>query len=77
MYSNTSTLLLSLIAIPFTLALTTNYDSATNATRAPPSRYYLKTRVIDHGNLDKNDLYLSSYHTGTYMTRPYQIKGNV
>ena len=65
MYTNIPTLLLSLIAIPFTLALTINYNSAINARSVPPSRYHLKTRVIDNGNSDKNDLYLSSYHTGT------------
>ncbi|KAM0800328.1 hypothetical protein BDR22DRAFT_963289 [Usnea florida] len=64
MYSKTPTLLLSLIAIPFALALTTSHNSATNATSAPPSRYYLKTRDIDNGNSDKNNLYLSSYHSG-------------
>ena len=55
---------LSLITLPFTLALPTN--SSTNTTLTPPSRYYLKTAVLDNGNADKNDLYVSSYHTGPF-----------
>ena len=58
--------LLFLINISLTLALTTpNLPSAApNGTITPPSRYYLKTRVLDGGSPDKNDLYVNSYHTG-------------
>lgn len=57
-----------IINLSLTLALTTPTptNSSTNTTITPPSRYYLKTRVLDYGNADKNDLYVSSYHTGSF-----------
>lgn len=57
-----------IINLSLTLALTTPTptNSSTNTTITPPSRYYLKTRVLDNGNADKNDLYVSSYHTGSF-----------
>ena len=57
--------ILSLATLPLTLALALpNSTNATNTTITPPSRYYLKTRVLDNGSADKNGLYVSSYHTG-------------
>lgn len=56
----TLTALFPLINLSLTLALSP--PNPTNIT--PPSRYYLKTHVLDDGNADKNDLYVSSYHTG-------------
>lgn len=57
---------LFLINLSLTLAvIPSNANNSTaNTTFTPPSRYYLKTSVIDGGNADKNDLYVSSYHTG-------------
>lgn len=58
--------LVSLINLSLALAVTpsTPSNSTTNTTFTPPSRYYLKTSVIGDGSADKNDLYVSSYHTG-------------
>lgn len=53
----------TLVNVSLTLAVTTP-----NANFTPPSRYYLKTSVIDDGDADKNDLYVSSYHTGPLLT---------
>ena len=39
--------------------------SAASATVAPPSSYYLKTRVVGQGHNDKDGLYVSNYPTGT------------
>ena len=62
--------ILSLINLSLTLALTppNATNSSANTTLTPPSRYYLKTRVLDEANADKNDLYVSSYHTGASET---------
>ena len=62
---------LSLIALPFTLTLTLPTNSSGNTTLTPPSRYYLKTVVLDNGNADKNNLYVSSYHTGPLKPFPF------
>ncbi|CAD6563581.1 MAG: hypothetical protein ASARMPRED_000070 [Alectoria sarmentosa] len=62
--------LASLLTVPSALALATpsippsTVNSTTNGTITPPSRYYLQTRVKDHGSSDKNGLYVSTYHTG-------------
>ena len=58
---------LSLINLSLALAVnaaSSPDDSTTNPTLIPPARYYLKTSVIGDGNADKNDLYVSSFHTG-------------
>lgn len=53
------------LATPLALALPQPYPtSAASATVTPPSSYYLKTRVVDHGHFDKDGLYVSNYHTG-------------
>lgn len=54
------------IDISLTLAVTppNPTNSTISTTFTPPNRYYLKTRVIEDGNADKNDLYVSSHHTG-------------
>ena len=51
-------------ALPFTgaAAFTTSNERSTNA--APVGEYYLLTSVIDGGDEDKNNLYVSGYHTG-------------
>ncbi|KAF6235745.1 hypothetical protein HO173_005940 [Letharia columbiana] len=56
----------SFINLSLALAVTPSNptNSTANTTFTPPSRYYLKTSVIGAGNADKNDLYVSSYHTG-------------
>ncbi|CAF9924306.1 hypothetical protein IMSHALPRED_006146 [Imshaugia aleurites] len=58
--------LLSLAHLSLTLAATTSnaISSIANATLTPPIRYYLKTSVIDDDDSDKNDLYVTSWHTG-------------
>ena len=43
-------------------ALTMPNERSTNA--APVGEYYLLTSVIDGGDQDKNNLYVSGYHTG-------------
>lgn len=64
--------LLSLLSLSLTLAATPpdTSNSTTNTTITPPSRYYLKTSVVRDGNADKNDLYVSSYHTGLFTPSP-------
>ena len=59
----TLSVFLSLFTLALTVPTPTN-SSSPNTTITPPTRYYLKTRVIDNGNASKNDLYVSSYHTG-------------
>lgn len=61
---------ISLINLSLTFALTTPTpnNSSTNTTITPPTRYYLKTRVLYNGNTDKNDLFVSSYHTGPFTS---------
>ena len=58
--------LFSLINLPLTLAVTlpNSTNSTANTTSTLPSRYYLKTSVIDDGAVDKHNLYVSSWHTG-------------
>ena len=58
---------LALIALPLTLTIALPTNSSANTTLTPPSRYYLKTVVLNNGNADKNDLYVSSYHTGPHL----------
>ena len=63
-----------ILILPSTIALTVPHrvNVTTKATTtppstvtpAPPSRYYLQTRVKGHGNADKDGLYVSGYHTG-------------
>lgn len=55
-----------ILNLSLTLAVTNASPTNTtaNTTITPPSRYYLKTRVIGDGNADKDGLYVSSYHTG-------------
>ena len=62
--------LLSLARLSLTLAATTSnaISSIGNATLTPPIRYYLKTSVIDDDDSDKNDLYVTSWHTGPSPT---------
>ena len=60
----------SLIALPFALTLALPTNSSANTTITPPSRYYLKTVVLNNGNADKNNLYVSSYHTGPFHPFP-------
>lgn len=57
---------LSLINLSLTLAANAASldDSTTHTTLKLPARYYLKTSVIGDGNADKNDLFVSSFHTG-------------
>ena len=47
---------------PFAVFNTTNTTVAPGALQG---EYYLLTEVIGSGNADKNDLYVSGYHTGT------------
>ena len=57
---------LSLVNLSLTLAVNAASpdDSTTHTALKPPARYYLKTSVIGDGNADKNDLYVSTFHTG-------------
>lgn len=66
---------LFLINLSLTLAVTLSNptNSTANTTFTPPSRYYLKTRVIGNGNADKANLYVSSYHTGALPLSPPAI----
>ncbi len=66
---------LFLINLSHTLAVTPSNptNSTANTTFTPPSRYYLKTSVIGDGNADKNNLYVSSYHTGALPLSPPAI----
>ncbi|CAD6586523.1 MAG: hypothetical protein ASARMPRED_002748 [Alectoria sarmentosa] len=74
--------LLLFLSLPLTLAVTPPNltNSTANTTFTLPSRYYLKTSVIDDGNADKNDLYVSSYHTGPGLSDatllPFSTIGN-
>ena len=62
---------LSAIILPaLTTPLITPRDvNATNSTQCPSGQYYLSTKVIGSGHADKNDLYVSSYHTGNSASR--------
>ena len=63
-------IIISNLSLAFALA-TPNPANNSNTTITPPSRYYLKTRVLDNnGNADKNNLYVSSYHTGVFALKP-------
>ena len=47
-------------------------SNTTNTTESPGSlqgEYYLMTSVIGDGNRDKNDLFVSGYHTGKFDSR--------
>ncbi|KAM0794290.1 hypothetical protein BDR22DRAFT_712883 [Usnea florida] len=58
------TAFLSLITLSLAANTASPDSSTTNPTLIPPARYYLKTSVIGDGSADKNDLYVSSFHTG-------------
>ena len=66
---------LFIINLSLALAVTSPSPANTtaNTTITPPSRYYLKTSVIGDGNADKNDLYVSSYHTGPLSPHPLPL----